>query len=261
MTTPTKVHCFFEQSGTFKNEFRKLGIPAEDYDIQNNFGETDHVIDLFAEIERGYDGKPSVFDSIGGGDLIMAFFPCIYFCSMSQMNMRGDTPSVQSLSPRRRCEIILNLHNKRNEFYALLRKFSCVVLERKLQTIIENGYSGSYLREAFIKPSLVDYDRTNRGDLYVKPTAFWFFNCNPTRCCSFEKKNKNHIVIRQYTSKEKKRGLMSEYAKGSGKVGVCSEERSMISPDYARNFIADFILGRPLGGRPQQQDLFAEVQS
>lgn len=24
MTTPTKVHCFFEQSGTFKNEFRKL---------------------------------------------------------------------------------------------------------------------------------------------------------------------------------------------------------------------------------------------
>ena len=33
-----KVHCFFEQSGTFKNEFIKLGIPSEDYDIQNNFG-------------------------------------------------------------------------------------------------------------------------------------------------------------------------------------------------------------------------------
>ena len=45
-----KVHCFFEQSGTFKNEFIKLGIPAEDYDIQNNFGETDHVMDLFDEI-------------------------------------------------------------------------------------------------------------------------------------------------------------------------------------------------------------------
>lgn len=24
--------------------------------------------------------------------------------------------------------------------------------------------------------------------------------------------------------------------------GICSEERSMISPDYARNFICDFIL-------------------
>lgn len=62
-----KVHCFFEQSGTFKNEFIKLGIPAEDYDIQNNFGETDHVVDLFGEIEAAYDGKPSLFDDIRGG--------------------------------------------------------------------------------------------------------------------------------------------------------------------------------------------------
>lgn len=62
-----KVHCFFEQSGTFKNEFIKLGIPAEDYDIQNNFGETDHVEDLFKAIEDAYDDKPSLFDSIGGG--------------------------------------------------------------------------------------------------------------------------------------------------------------------------------------------------
>ncbi len=50
-----KVHCLFEQSGTFKNEFIKLGIPAEDYDIQNNFGQTDHVIDLFDEINRAYN--------------------------------------------------------------------------------------------------------------------------------------------------------------------------------------------------------------
>ena len=50
-----KVHCLFEQSGTFKNEFIKLGIPAEDYDIQNNFEQTDHVIDLFSEIDKAYD--------------------------------------------------------------------------------------------------------------------------------------------------------------------------------------------------------------
>ena len=63
-----KVHCFFEQSGTFKNEFKKLGYEAEDYDIQNNFGETDHVVDLFAGIKAAYDGKVSIFDKIGGGD-------------------------------------------------------------------------------------------------------------------------------------------------------------------------------------------------
>ena len=68
-----KVHCFFEQSGTFKNEFIKLGIPADDYDIQNNFGESDHVIDLFAEIEKAYQGGVSLFDEITKNDLIMAF--------------------------------------------------------------------------------------------------------------------------------------------------------------------------------------------
>ena len=46
-----KVYCFFEQSGTFKHEFQKLGYEAEDYDIQNEYNETDHVCDLFAEIE------------------------------------------------------------------------------------------------------------------------------------------------------------------------------------------------------------------
>lgn len=80
-----KVHCFFEQSGTFKNEFIKLGILAEDYDIQNNFNETDHVIDLFAEIEKGYEGKESIFDNITQDDLIIAFFPCIYFETIQQL--------------------------------------------------------------------------------------------------------------------------------------------------------------------------------
>jgi hypothetical protein len=66
-----KVHCFFEQSGTFKREFIKLGIPAEDYDIQNNFGETDHTDDLFAEIEKAYEG---------GGKSVGQHRPCQRFC-------------------------------------------------------------------------------------------------------------------------------------------------------------------------------------
>ncbi len=52
-----KVHCLFEQSGTFKNEFIKLGISAEDYDIQNNFKQTNHVVDLFREIEKAYERR------------------------------------------------------------------------------------------------------------------------------------------------------------------------------------------------------------
>lgn len=51
-----KVHCLFEQSGTFKNEFKKLGFEAFDYDILNNYGETDYQIDLFNEIVQAYSG-------------------------------------------------------------------------------------------------------------------------------------------------------------------------------------------------------------
>lgn len=51
-----KVWCFFEQSGIFKNEFKKLGYKSVDVDIQDNFGETDYQIDLFAEIETAYSG-------------------------------------------------------------------------------------------------------------------------------------------------------------------------------------------------------------
>lgn len=48
-----KAHCLFEQSGTFKNEFKKLGIEAFDYDILNDYGETDYQMDLYEEIRGG----------------------------------------------------------------------------------------------------------------------------------------------------------------------------------------------------------------
>lgn len=41
------VHCLFEQSGTFKNVFKSMGVPAYDYDLLNDFGETDFCNDLF----------------------------------------------------------------------------------------------------------------------------------------------------------------------------------------------------------------------
>lgn len=58
-----RAHCLFEQSGTFKNEFRSMGIDAEDYDILNDFGQTDHVIDLFAEIRGGGGTENQVFST------------------------------------------------------------------------------------------------------------------------------------------------------------------------------------------------------
>ena len=226
-----KVHCFFEQSGTFKNEFIKLGIPAEDYDIQNNFGETDNVVDLFAEIENAYDGKPSIFDNISSEDLIMAFFPCIYFCEKSQVAFHYNYINYRNLSIRQATDKILEREDDRSVFYKLAIKMYAIAKERGLKLVMENPWSGiGYLRNNFVEePSLIDKNRMLRGDYFVKPTAYWFVNCTPTRGCSMQ------------NDKEKK---TIAHSKSAPQGGLCSEERSMISPDYARNFICDFILGK-----------------
>ena len=50
-----KFHLLFEQSGTFKNVFKENGHEAYDYDILNDFNETDYQIDIFKEIETEYE--------------------------------------------------------------------------------------------------------------------------------------------------------------------------------------------------------------
>ena len=228
-----KVHCFFEQSGTFKNEFIKLGIPAEDYDIQNNFGETDHITDLFAEIRGGYDGKPSIFDSITKDDLIVAFFPCIYFCEKSQYAFYMAQYNYRCMSDEQKIKKILERNENRTYFYTLLIKFVGICLKKGIRMLFENPYTQPhYLTNNFLKnPDIIDKDRSRRGDFRKKPTQYWFFNCEPT-----------HLVSAQQTPKSKI--LTHDDLKGGVRAGICSEERSMISPDYARNFICDFIIGK-----------------
>ncbi len=92
-----KVHCFFEQSGTFKNEFKKLGIEAIDYDILNEFNETDNIIDLYKEIEKAYEYEKSIFDDISKDDLIIAFFPCIRFENQIELHFRGTCASLKKM--------------------------------------------------------------------------------------------------------------------------------------------------------------------
>lgn len=243
-----KVHCLFEQSGTFKNEFIKLGIPAEDYDIQNNFGETDHVIDLFAEIEESYLGGQSMFDNITPDDLIIAFFPCIYFCAPSQMNFTWGCVNYRNMSAKQKSDAIIERDEHRSEFYRLAIKMFTIAAMKGLRMIMENPWSeNTYLKANFIfPPALIDNNRMDRGDYRVKPTAYWYWNCTPTkgRTIQFDKlaEKKTHMTSR-----------------GSAVKGMCSEERSMISPDYARNFICDFILGKVQKGSCLQFD-FGEAQ-
>lgn len=54
------AHLLFEQSGTFKNAFKKNGIEAFDYDIQNEFEQMDFQIDIFGEIQKAFEGGGKV---------------------------------------------------------------------------------------------------------------------------------------------------------------------------------------------------------
>lgn len=228
-----KVHCLFEQSGTFKNEFKKLGYEAYDYDIQNHFGETDFVIDLFTEINKAYEGGgASIFDTFTEEDFIMAFFPCIYFSAMSQMAFSFGYTNYRNLSIKERTDKILERSYNRERFFRLCVKMISVAMQKNIRLIMENPWSEqTFLKANFVMPpSLVDMDRTKRGDVYKKPTAYWFVNCEPTHGYSFQR------------PKTQIKTVMS--SRCSSQAGICSEERSMISPDYARNFICDFILGK-----------------
>lgn len=232
MTIKGKVFCFFEQSGVFKNEFIKLGINAEDFDIQNDFSQTDHVIDLFKEINTAYNEESSIFDTITNNDLIIAFFPCIYFCQMSQYAHSLNYTNYRSLNDWEACDKIIERQIKRNEYLVTLTKLVRVCLKRGLRLIFENPITGSFLNNYFLKPPTIkDNNRMLRGDYYVKPTGYWFWNCEPT----------NGKTI-QNNKRQKKHNLAK--SRGIQKAGICSKERSLISPDYARNFICDFILGK-----------------
>lgn len=227
-----KVHCFFEQSGTFKNEFIKLGIPAEDYDIQNNFGQTDHTDDLFQAIDDAWEGKPSIFDGITKDDLILAFFPCIYFCSASESYYNFNNPNYRCKTQREKALYMIERGRCKYEFWARLIKFMVYCETNSLRLIVENPAAGPhYLKLSCqfpYKPAYVDKDRSLRGDFFKKPTMYFFVNCSPG--LGFTKQpNLNTKTICN--------------TKCSSQPGLCSEERSMISPTYAHNFINDQILG------------------
>ena len=115
------VHCLFEQSGTFKNAFKKYGIEAYDYDIQNEFGETDYVTDLFKEIEVGYQGKPSLFDRISTDDLIFAFFPCVRFENQIMLWFRGQNYAQRKWDLEKKMTYCMKLQNELAENYNVSR--------------------------------------------------------------------------------------------------------------------------------------------
>lgn len=220
------AHCLFEQSGTFKNEFIKLGIPAMDYDILNDFGETDHIVDLYGEIVGGYCGAPSIFDNIKSDDIVLAFFPCTRFSTRVPLNARGANQGQQNWDDLKKIEYSRKTIAELNHNYQLFCKLTAIALKKGFGLIVENPYAVSqgFLQTYYpIKPALVDKDRRDRGDQFKKPTQYFFYNIEPKHNFIFEPQI--------YIGKGKTIGEVRNQV-----------ERSMITPEYANRFIREFIL-------------------
>lgn len=221
-------HCFFEQSGTFKKEFIKLGYKAIDYDILNEFGETDFVIDLFNEIQKAYNQEKSIFDNISKEDYILAFFPCVRFEDQIQMAFRGTQYQMKNWSDETKLEYDLKLHRELHELYEIVTKLAIICIRKGIPLIIENPYSTThYLLKYWAIPcKVIDKDRTLRGDYYEKPTQYWFINCEP----------KYNMILEAYTWNMDKKGIIEKITNKA--------ERSLIAPEYANRFIREFILDK-----------------
>lgn len=220
-----KYHCMFEQSGTFKNEFKKLGFEAYDYDILNDFGETDFIVDLYEEIEKGYLGLNSIFDKfVSGNDMILAFFPCVRFEDQILINFRGENSGYKNWSLKKKLCNDLKLHNELNKNYELITKLVIICIDKNIPLVIENPYSEQHYLKRYwaLKPKIIDKNRRLNGDWFKKPTQYFFINCEP----------KNNLIFEPLQLVEQKK------VDNENTVG-----RSMIHPQYANRFIREYIIG------------------
>lgn len=218
-----KVHCLFEQSGTFKEEFKKLGVDAEDYDILNQFNETDNVVDLFHEIEVAYEGGAIDIRWHQRRGSRNGFLPMHRIRSPENHVLPRRCIPTKKYSDERKLEDCLYYHKALHRNYELITKLAIVALRKNIAMVIENPYSSQHYLTNYwcLKPKVIDLDRTKHGDAYQKPTQYWFLNCEP----------KNNIIMDGIQLKKKK-----QIEKGK------TVERSMIEHDYARWFIKEFVL-------------------
>lgn len=243
-----KVYCLFEQSGTFKKVLKKkFGIEnVFDFDLKNEFGQTDFQIDLFEQINQEFNNiiththTHTIFSELTENSLCFAFFPCIYFSTLKSTVFDLSCINFRAKNDRQIATYVLEQLQQRTLFHKMIYKLYFLFKIKKYRLIIENPATQPHylLQQNFPKPTIIDYDRTIRGDFFKKPTAYWFVNVKPTVGLTMQKKGADKV----------KKILKT---RSSPKAGKCSTERSLISEDYARNFCNDFIFGDFL--KTQQQ--------
>ena len=167
--------------------------------------------------------RETIFDKMGEGDLIFAFFPCVRFEAQIIMGFRGDMSQQKNDSERKKLEYCLKLHKELHHNYELVTKLCIICIDRGIRLIIENPYTQQHYLTRYwcLKPKVIDHNRRDRGDIYEKPTQYWFVNFDPSDNFIFE-------PIKYYPTQRV--------------LDKNTVDRSMITKEYANRFIREFIL-------------------
>ena len=209
----------FEQSNTFRDVARELGYNAYSYDIEGNPSEK---IDLFREIER-YGFYSTIFDSFDSNDIVFAFFPCTFFEINNLLVFQGTQRQLKDKSLNDKLQLCRTREFNRCCYYDRFARLIQIALQRGFKLIIENPYTDNYLLKWLpIKPALVILDRTIYGDSFKKPTLFYFINCEP------------HLFVPEY------KAIVPQSRVSATPFGL---KRSLISKEFAVNFLLGFVLG------------------
>lgn len=234
-------HCLFEQSGTFKEAFLQCGEQAEDYDLRNDFGQTDNIMDLFQEIEKEYFTEDSkLFQKVAPSDGIFAFFPCTEFEAQKNMWVRGICYHQRNWDLPKKLEYDLAWMDRMSRNYKILTYLSIICLRKKIKLVVENPKGAVQILHSWwaAKPTIVDMDRYQHGDFFKKPTMFFFFGFAPTFKLSSRQHQKSPCL------------RISEVRAKDGKSAQIN--KSLISPAYAKYFVTTFILGK--NPAPEKQE-------
>lgn len=221
------VLCLFEQSGTFKAALQERGHSALDCDMDNMFGQTDIIGDIFKAIESG---ELSIL--LDSADVVFAFFPCTWFSAQNDLLINGTSHSMKNWTEERKKEYAEKRLSDRDRAANVLRLLTTYCYNTRKPLIVENP-AGKYIKSVLGEPT-VSHKRGLYGDWYNKPTYWYLYNC------SFDN-NKlkridnlmEHTIVKQPHHSDKQRKI----------------NRSLISPVYVRNFINCLILGGVSNGK------------
>ena len=226
-----RFHLLFEQSGTFKNVLKEKGHEAYDYDILNDFNETDFQINLFQEIENEFENlinkkqiKTIFTDMIAEKDFIIAFFPCTHFCDANQLQYRLWNAGKKLDFNNKSVVRLLKRNNERARYFDLYLKFCYICKSKGIKTIIENpassGNKNYLVMFSPIELSFYEKDRSLFGDNFKKPTNYFTIN--------FDMKERFIFYNKVYCKKK----ILSING---------MRNRSMITSEYALNFYKRFL--------------------